>query len=735
MLVNLTDSMVPWVRRADGSLAFDFSRLDRYLDMAIEHCGRPKVINFIVMHGTVGDEADVEVLDAATGRTDALRLGNRRAGYEAHWRAFASAVHRHMRDRGLAESMYWGFIWDSVPDAELVRLLASVTPGVWWTAGAHRGKEHFWVRAYSQLLPFQLTAHSRFGWRNPEFHVLLPRGGGSLAAAPGVAFPFSFRLAVDRSLVVGMNGVGRMGADYWSDTYIKGMRQEGWLRAGMPNHFLLWPGPRGAESSARFEALLEGYQETEARIFLEQLLARSALPDALAKTAKDVLFEHHRGTLFIPSMTASHRHVELCRDWQDRSGRLFAVAAHAARAVGLDLDCYRTRWDARAGRTVTACRLAGDVPARGRLVVPLKLRNWTADPRAWKLTADRAWIRPGRASGRSVAHEDVPIELDATDLPPGQVATGTLRVTDVTAGRSQTVQVVARVSKLFEHASPTATLPKKEMAFIPDEGREVIHGTPGRQATRDVSFFHRSARPTAWRATPSLPWLKASPASGTAGPGERVTVRVTAEPGAKDAGVHEAALTISEAGGSVREDIPLAVYALPEYRPPALPDGSGLLVDEELFAALKPAQRAWRPRWCAHALGGFVMTPGRTERGRSVGNLFTLTAPYEVTFSLAGRDVRAMSVLVDLPDPRTYPGYKYWDAGHEPPPEWIRVRFEVYVDGRLGAASGWMDVRSDPQVLVVRELRSAKRMRWVTRFEKYPPAAVTAAWWDIRFYR
>jgi len=639
--------------------------------------------------------------------------------------------------------MYWGFIWDSVPDPELVRLLAGVAPGVWWTAGAHRGKEHFWVRAFSKLLPFQLTAHSQMGWRNPEYQVLLPRGGGSLIAAPGVAFPFNFRLCVDRALVVGMNGVGRMGADYWDDTYIKGMRKEGFLRAGMPNHFMLWPGPRGAEPSVRFMALREGYQETEARIFLEQALCREALPAELARKVKDVLFEHHRGTLFIPSMGSSPRHAELCRDWQERSRRLFGAAAEAAEVVGLDPDTYRSHWDSRKKKSVLTCRIAAEVPARGKVIAPLKLRNWTAGPRSWKLAADRAWVVPARNAAKSIGHETVPITLDAAALPPGETATATLRVVDVTAGRTHTVQVAAAVSKVFAYASPADTLPREQMAFIPDDGKEAVHCTTGRQTTHAVSFFNEAAGEVTWKASASLPWVSVVPAGGKAARGERVTVALVARPGAGDGGVHEAVLRIAEANppaGGVRpaaEDVPLAVYALGAYRKPTLPKGEAVLMDAALYKEMMGSQRAWRPRWCGHALGGFSMAPpGRVERGEKVQNLFTLTAPYEAVFSLAGKDFRAMSAKVDLPDPAKYKGYKYWFAGgRSPPPEWVRVRFEVYVDSRLRAASGWLSVRDAIQTLVVDGLKGAKRMRWVARFEKYPAAAVTAAWWDVRFYK
>ena len=735
---NVRDPMIKWIRRADGSLAFDFAVLDRYLDLAVKHWGRPAVINFVVMHGTVGDLAEVQVTDEATGETEALKLDNRAADYQAAWRAFASALYGHMRSRGLAGSMYWGFAWDSVADAELVRLLASVAPDVWWTAGPHRGKEQFYFRAYSQLLPFQLTAHSRMGWRTEDFHVLLPRGGGSLIAGPGIAFPFNFRLMVDRALVVGMNGVGRMGADYWADTFIRGMRKEGFLRAGMPNHFMLWPGTGGAEPSARFMALIEGFQETEARIFLEQMLLRNALPEELAGNVREALFEHHRGTLFIPSMNASHKHVELCRDWQDRSRRLFSVAAEVARAVGLDPDAYRVV-TAR-GRIAVICRIAADVPARGRKTVRLNLRGWTPEAREWTIASDRPWIVPARTRGKAAGHQNVEITIDAARLKPGATATGSLTVTDLSAGKTHKVEVAAAVSKLFEHVSPTATLDRKQLRFIPDDGMEVINAVPGEAASKSVSFFNRSAAAISWKASASLPWLKVAPSAGKAAPGERVTLKVTAAPAAADVGRHEATLTVSEAGGTEAERIKLAVYALaPHGHAASLPKGEGVLLDAALHKAMLVSRKEWRARWCAHEIlyvgkgAASPMPKDGKERGQPVENVITMPAPSETVYRLDGRGFRAFSARVDIPVSSA--GYKYWDAGRAPPPDWVRVRFEVYVDGELRAHSGWMGVKDDLRTLVVEDLRGAKRLRLVTRFKKYPPYAATVAWWDGRFYK
>ena len=67
-----------------------------------------------------------------------------------------------------------------------------------------------------------------------------------------------------------------------------------WGFPGRPCNMLTWPGPAGAESSARFEALLEGFQETEARIFLEQTLDRGYVAKETAAEAQRALDDHIR---------------------------------------------------------------------------------------------------------------------------------------------------------------------------------------------------------------------------------------------------------------------------------------------------------------------------------------------------------------------------------------------------------------------------------------------------------
>ena len=99
---------------------------------------------------------------------------------------------------------------------------------------------------------------------------------------------------------------------------------------GIPVLFVLWPGEGGAAPGARFEALLEGIQETEARIFLEKAIDAGRLSRPLAQKARKLLARHFQetnicqGNSIIHSIEEHHHY-----GWQDRSRRLYEMAAAA----------------------------------------------------------------------------------------------------------------------------------------------------------------------------------------------------------------------------------------------------------------------------------------------------------------------------------------------------------------------------------------------------------------------
>jgi hypothetical protein len=342
---NKDDSMIRWVRGRGGAWTFDYTVLDRYLDLAAKHGGPPRVIHVVVAQGmksplTPPAPPQVKVFDQATGRASLMPVGTQ-GGAEAReaWRAFATATYEHMKSRGQQEAMYWGSPLEAEADPELKNVLASFTPDVFWTAGPHEmmangtyaKNDKFYkvittIRYWGQWPAFRTDQ----GWKSKALHLLNPRVGGTVFALHTTSYPFAYRVLPDHAVAFGRSGFTRVGADEWAAAHFDGMAIAKW-QTGVPVLFVLWPGEAGAETSVRFECLIEGLQEAEARIFLEQALDRGSLPAAVAANARKVLRENLDETKFFEGNSMIHAFEEYHYRWRERAQRLFQAAAEAAK--------------------------------------------------------------------------------------------------------------------------------------------------------------------------------------------------------------------------------------------------------------------------------------------------------------------------------------------------------------------------------------------------------------------
>ena len=97
---------------------------------------------------------------------------------------------------------------------------------------------------------------------------------------------------------------------------------------------MLLPGDDGAISTIKVEAVREGLQVAEARIFLEKALQRGALPAALAARVRDAL---DRQAAFCRAVHCGGAYgvaepVRVTRDvgWQGLSAELYQLAAEVS---------------------------------------------------------------------------------------------------------------------------------------------------------------------------------------------------------------------------------------------------------------------------------------------------------------------------------------------------------------------------------------------------------------------
>ena len=336
--IGHAESMVRWVRKSDGGYEQDFSILDRYLDLAVKHMGRPKIVAFNVWEiyllqtekfrpsATMRPEVIearkvfrgkgplVTVLDRKTGKTENVRLPvYTDPAARALWQPLMSAVRDRMKARGLEGVMALAYLSDVMPGKGEVALFAEIAPDVPWVSHSHHGihgkgpnniyglartayQARVWHTGFAEGDP---VGKRRYGWRRKDLVVQFQRGRdmNSLSCT-------KWRHQGELNITGDQRGIGRLGADFWYVMKDKKGRRRGPVSARYPQSSwrnldlwtsLLAPGPDGPVATTRFEVFREGIQECEARIFIETALIdpvrREAIGDELATRCEQTLDE------------------------------------------------------------------------------------------------------------------------------------------------------------------------------------------------------------------------------------------------------------------------------------------------------------------------------------------------------------------------------------------------------------------------------------------------------------
>jgi hypothetical protein len=358
-------SMVLWTRGADGKYAHDFSRVEKYLDLALKHMGKPRFVVAGVWDSCSHVSAPeamkrrfprFSVLDTKTGETTTAN-GPAHGTSESleFWQPVLTKLREILAARGLAETLLLGFCADQQPDKATVDVFRMILPDSAWQANRHPPIGNDKLPYDGGAVPIRYQANVWGGWdnsdpdtrrvygwkypANPSLRTWLDRG--LFDSCPVV----QFRLACEQALLADRRGLGQIGADFWpvkgpdgrpTVTMVGRFPETSEGNLGIYSGQLLYPGPNGPVPTVRYQMMRENIQECEARIFLEKLLLETPLrlPADLAKKVQDVLDERTRW----------HRLAELRQSpesflswpysgWEARRIRLFEAAAEAARAI------------------------------------------------------------------------------------------------------------------------------------------------------------------------------------------------------------------------------------------------------------------------------------------------------------------------------------------------------------------------------------------------------------------
>jgi len=324
------ESMIRWIPKGDG-YTWDFSAMERYLDLAAKELGTPKVVVLQVWdiymatrdsigkrfgpeleqrHAAVGGNVPlVTLLDPATKATrneTAPALDDPRS--KAIWGELIRQVRERLKARGLADQLMFGMFTDAVPPKEHIAFFHALAPDVPWVQQGHHlhrdklyGIADFGYQASvwggyrfgdglkqtNQIAP--PVVGSLKGWKRPTLDAVFERNMG-LTSYPLSRWYFFPETCVTSEL----RGLGRIGADYWQVVKDNRGRRISWAHDRFPEGMwggssiglllcltTLAPGEDGPIATTHLESLIRGVQAAEARIFIERALDDGAMKSRL----------------------------------------------------------------------------------------------------------------------------------------------------------------------------------------------------------------------------------------------------------------------------------------------------------------------------------------------------------------------------------------------------------------------------------------------------------------------
>jgi Glycoside hydrolase 123, catalytic domain len=361
--------MIYWVKKPDGSFAHDFSIFDRYMKLTAKHCGKQDYVALHVWHAAgwfarkVDTKCTVTVKDSKTGKFSSLQVpvfGTEES--RKFWEPLLAATQQRLQKLSMEKALCLGILSDATAQPEVLKMFDSIWPGggpARWMRGCHvisRKRKPYPLRGGGQVV---LHEHWYGVMGLPDPEKPLPPVWNQRGWPVTTYFRMSehsmsligHRMLAEWSLLVRKQGLGRICLDFWPVLDGKGRKGQSDIYNRYPHSScnqrqpamkeFACPGEQGAESTVRFEALIEGLQEAEAMIVISEALDRHAekLGKELAGKCRKVLVDRLRYC----RAHALLRSVHIYRGkafhtnhygWRDLSRRLYDCAAQVGEKLG-----------------------------------------------------------------------------------------------------------------------------------------------------------------------------------------------------------------------------------------------------------------------------------------------------------------------------------------------------------------------------------------------------------------
>lgn len=366
------DTMIKWIKQADGTYKYDFAVFDRYCDLAARKIGKPFPIRINIWHGPgdrpKGDhpQRPVLVVDPATGATNELPICAALGSEEdvKFWKPVFDELRVRLEKRGWFDvtGCNWCNYSGLMVSPKLVDMVKGFWPGRGWTDVDHGRMRTMPTSPPGAGVPIfvqstvwnegDLNAYLGWtagpyprkyaGWFKPETSFCTHARNQYNESSP----LWRLRTMHEEGILKGNDGLDPVGADMFPIKDARGRFVAGtwrWAAQG-PGHAtqaMLGAGDEGPVGSERFEAMREGIQLCEAMVFIQKALEAKALTGELESKANRVLDDRARafvGSLRVIDPTAKHKawrndFEEYARDSFQRDGELYATAGEVAKAV------------------------------------------------------------------------------------------------------------------------------------------------------------------------------------------------------------------------------------------------------------------------------------------------------------------------------------------------------------------------------------------------------------------
>jgi Glycoside hydrolase 123, catalytic domain len=348
------EGFITWIKQEDGSYDHDLGVFEKYLDLALKHCGSLDHVALQIWHAAgwkargVDQPNTVRVRDAKTGKISHLQVPRfDSAEARKFWKPLFDKVKASLAKRKLEKTLCVGILSDSTAPAAVFKMFDEVLPPkALWHRGCHVHNGTGSMKPYGLKGGGLVVLHEHcYGLNMANPDKPLP-AFWNLRGQPGTAYDRIsnherymslawYRNTAMLSLFRRKKGVGRICLDFWP--VLKDKRGRGkWIYNRYPESScgqrrpsmqkMTWPGKSGAQTTICYETFLEGIQDAEAVIVVSEAIDKhgekigAELKAECQKVLVDLLRYQTFGRDRAPTRPVHY-------GWQDCSRRLYECAA------------------------------------------------------------------------------------------------------------------------------------------------------------------------------------------------------------------------------------------------------------------------------------------------------------------------------------------------------------------------------------------------------------------------